>query len=185
MFLKIWRKKIVENDKIFILPYKLEKKDIPGKYRYKCNLKFAKKSLANNVTTTTTSLAVAFLAPFCQFWLFFAFFGVFLQAQIVWWRTIEYWQIWGMTKFSHLTVKLTNIHTRKRLKDWKSHLEEKKELEVGGDLLKSKTEWRDCDEPSYVEQDSACYHLMVMMMVIITMIVIIIISISPEAHGSW
>ena len=64
MFLKIWRKKIVENDKIFILPYKLDKKDIPRKYRYKCNLKFAKKSIANNVTTTTTSLAVAFFGSF-------------------------------------------------------------------------------------------------------------------------
>ena len=35
---KFEEKYIVENDKIFILPYKLDKNDIPGKYRYKYNL---------------------------------------------------------------------------------------------------------------------------------------------------
>ena len=57
-----------------------------------------------------------------------------------------------MKKSSQLTVKLTKIHTRKGTKsiafatyiylknNINSHLEEKKELEVGGDLLKSRTE---------------------------------------------
>ena len=59
------------------ITYKLDKKDIPGKYRYKYNLiiSFVTKSIANNVTTTTTSLALAYydsfrpiLAIFRIFW---------------------------------------------------------------------------------------------------------------------
>ena len=63
---KFEEKYIVENDKIFILPYKLDKNDIPGKYRYKYNLiiSFVTKSIANNVTTTTTSLALAYFGSF-------------------------------------------------------------------------------------------------------------------------